>query len=678
MSLLAALLKICCGGSQSPEQTEQQAPPAKPQTQQPQAHPQPEAHAPAPQGQGQGGHKQQHHKKPHHPAGEHKPPAPVQQPVQQEEYPPLGSPSPPQQEGGWQEVKSEHKPHHAHSPSPPQHSPSPPPHRPEHPGRIHSDQNQINQHDAHYMKLRADANAEGDKMARCFAESHEAYGRGDGAGAKQLSNEGKEHQAKMNALNKEASDWIFVENNKDSKPGEIDLHGLYVKEAIEHTDRALQEAKQRGDSELHLIVGKGLHSQGHVAKIKPAIEELMQKHELFAELDPHNAGVLICKLDQQQGGVGVDEIARRLERDEEQCTIIGHVTAPIPFSLPRTHSLTLAAPTRATTAPGPTTVSRQAPSSSSPTATRSPIAPQTTPVSSKAAGGMSFPFGYEKGSHLPDKCPDGQFCPDEADACQDLLPVDSPCQLNRDDECAPPPNAAELKDTTNRGLNVNGAVCLNNVCMWANATAGQTCVVENTGYIAYGASGEFIDIVSRGNCVVGLYCDAPTKQCMQEKAFGAACTADKECSSWNCLAGGTCGVDTSVPNHVGTWVYAVVAVGIIGGIFGTLFGLFLLHRRQRDQEREKRMQYWREQNAFHQNLLQMRQTARASILSLPNNGNSARSTLYGRDGMPSDEAPILQHAAPKGSGLRHYVGDDSSEYDEGMMMQPTQRNDGRF
>jgi hypothetical protein len=31
------------------------------------------------------------------------------------------------------------------------------------------------------------------------------------------------------------------------------------------------------------------------------------------------------------------------------------------------------------------------------------------------------------------------------------------------------------------------------------------------------------------------------------------------------------------------------------GIFGTLFGLFLLHRRQRDQEREKRMQYWREQ-----------------------------------------------------------------------------------
>jgi len=287
-----------------------------------------------------------------------------------------------------------------------------------------------------------------------------------------------------------------------------------------------------------------------------------------------------------------------------------------------------------------------------------------------------FPFGYAAGADVPPLCPTGQFCPDEADACQPLLAVNSPCQLNRDDECEAPPNAAELADTTNRGLNFNGAVCLNNVCMWANKTSGESCTVENTAYIAYGVSGEFPDIVSRGNCIVGLYCDSSALQCMAEKELGATCTADKECSSWNCLSSGVCGVDTTIPKHVGTWVYVVVAIGIFGGIFGTLFGLFLLHRRQRDQEREKRMQYWREQNAFHQNLLQMRQTARASILSLPGNGNSARSTVYSRDGMPSDEAPILQHAAPKGSGLRHYMADDSS--DEGMMMQPSQRDDGRF
>ena len=42
---------------------------------------------------------------------------------------------------------------------------------------------------------------------------------------------------------------------QDRNPGEIDLHGLYVKEAIAYTDAALKEAKLRGDSEIRLIVG---------------------------------------------------------------------------------------------------------------------------------------------------------------------------------------------------------------------------------------------------------------------------------------------------------------------------------------------------------------------------------------------------------------------------------------
>ena len=56
----------------------------------------------------------------------------------------------------------------------------------------------------------------------------------------------------------------------------------------------------------------------------------------------------------------------------------------------------------------------------------------------------------------------------------------------------------------------------------------------------------------------------------------------------------------------------------------------------------------------------MRDTARASLLSLPlgantNGTNSARSTLYSRDGVSSEDSnlPMLQNAGPKGSGLRH-------------------------
>ena len=47
-------------------------------------------------------------------------------------------------------------------------------------------------------------------MARSFEESHQAYANGDGARAKELSNKGKRHQAEMERLNREASEWIFV------------------------------------------------------------------------------------------------------------------------------------------------------------------------------------------------------------------------------------------------------------------------------------------------------------------------------------------------------------------------------------------------------------------------------------------------------------------------------------
>jgi hypothetical protein len=38
-------------------------------------------------------------------------------------------------------------------------------------------------------------------------------------------------------------------------PGEVDLHGLFVKEAITYTDQNIAEARARGDKDIHLIVG---------------------------------------------------------------------------------------------------------------------------------------------------------------------------------------------------------------------------------------------------------------------------------------------------------------------------------------------------------------------------------------------------------------------------------------
>ena len=45
-----------------------------------------------------------------------------------------------------------------------------------------------------------------------------------------------------------------------------------------------------------------------------------------------------------------------------------------------------------------------------------------------------FPLGYAQDAPLPPRCKSDEFCPDEGDKCQSLLPVDSPCQLNRDGE----------------------------------------------------------------------------------------------------------------------------------------------------------------------------------------------------------------------------------------------------
>ncbi|KIO25502.1 hypothetical protein M407DRAFT_8388 [Tulasnella calospora MUT 4182] len=152
-----------------------------------------------------------------------------------------------------------------------------------------------------HVTLRAQANAEGDAMGRCFRESQEAYRSGDRARAKELSDQGKLHKAEMEELNKKASEGIFIANNVNRPPHEIDLHSLYVNEAIERTTLALIAARERGDPQLHLIVGRGMHSRDSVGKLRVAIENLMTMYDFTCQPDPRNVGVLIVRLDESRG-----------------------------------------------------------------------------------------------------------------------------------------------------------------------------------------------------------------------------------------------------------------------------------------------------------------------------------------------------------------------------------------
>ncbi|KAG6375385.1 hypothetical protein JVT61DRAFT_2941 [Boletus reticuloceps] len=133
-----------------------------------------------------------------------------------------------------------------------------------------------------YASLRVRAKQEGDLMAQCYQQSKEAYERRDRARAKALSDEGKRHALKMETLNAGASATIFqgkfisiskqpsklpsgdvaplLHSAQDRDACEVDLHGLYVKEAIVYSEKAVTGARQRGYSEIRLIVGMNISS----------------------------------------------------------------------------------------------------------------------------------------------------------------------------------------------------------------------------------------------------------------------------------------------------------------------------------------------------------------------------------------------------------------------------------
>ncbi|KAK4214533.1 hypothetical protein QBC37DRAFT_148393 [Rhypophila decipiens] len=133
--------------------------------------------------------------------------------------------------------------------------------------------------EAEYDRLRDLARREADRKKSCFDRAHEAYSQGDGAAAKELSEEGKKHQRQQDAYNKQASEFIFRENNSpDRVPDDtIDLHGQFVEEAEDILEARIRDAQARGQSHLHVIVGKGNHSAGRVQKIKPRVESLCKE-----------------------------------------------------------------------------------------------------------------------------------------------------------------------------------------------------------------------------------------------------------------------------------------------------------------------------------------------------------------------------------------------------------------
>ncbi|EDK44235.1 conserved hypothetical protein [Lodderomyces elongisporus NRRL YB-4239] len=150
--------------------------------------------------------------------------------------------------------------------------------------------------DSEYKRLRAKADEYYKKRNALSQQSQAAYKQKDGQRAHELSEELKKALAQAEQYSQQAAEYVFRENNADSAADEIDLHGLYVKEAEWILKVRLKQAISTNQSHLKVIVGKGLHSQNGIAKLKPAVDQLCDETRLKHYIDPKNSGVMIIEL----------------------------------------------------------------------------------------------------------------------------------------------------------------------------------------------------------------------------------------------------------------------------------------------------------------------------------------------------------------------------------------------
>lgn len=146
-----------------------------------------------------------------------------------------------------------------------------------------------------------------------------------------------------------------------------------------------------------------------------------------------------------------------------------------------------------------------------------------------------FQYGFQPTEVLPPLCDRGSFCPDEGSGCIPLRPSGSFCELERNYQCAAPPNWGKLSSDFN--LNFNGSVCVQSKCLYANVTLGLACVLEQTtysGYTALTGSQQVNITVANDNCKsakIYLYCDSSSGVCERMKGIGADCDNGRECLS---------------------------------------------------------------------------------------------------------------------------------------------------
>lgn len=152
--------------------------------------------------------------------------------------------------------------------------------------------------DPEYKDFRTEALLHKQRQIESFNKAAEAHRQRRKDVASFYAQQGRMHGEKMREANHLAAMQIFERVNASLLPENIlDLHGLHVDEAIHHLIKVLDDKTSEWHQglcgpQLSVITGKGNHSQGGVARIRPAVLDYLKTHH-YSYTEPKTGLVLV-------------------------------------------------------------------------------------------------------------------------------------------------------------------------------------------------------------------------------------------------------------------------------------------------------------------------------------------------------------------------------------------------
>ncbi|KHJ43854.1 Smr domain protein [Trichuris suis] len=160
-----------------------------------------------------------------------------------------------------------------------------------------------------YVALRAEAFHHKSEREYNFKKAQDAYRMGMKSAAYHYAQQGHLHDRKCKDANRLAANAILEYRRSLHPPTTVDLHGLYVPEALAAVSELLSNAGS--NQTLKLITGKGSHSNDG-PKIRPAVVKYLRQKKLeFSESTP---GVIVATC---RDMIYIEEIEFRRRCDDD-------------------------------------------------------------------------------------------------------------------------------------------------------------------------------------------------------------------------------------------------------------------------------------------------------------------------------------------------------------------------